>query len=89
MMNYLSKEETVSTELVNEEDQGEDEKYVQESSECGPAVGLIGHFEAKELLLQRGRLGSFMGSLDMGMSKQELVSLEDGVGEREDVTNKG
>lgn len=45
------------------------------------AVGLIGHFEAAHLVVQKGREGSFVGSLDMSMTERDLVSTEDGVGE--------
>ena len=45
------------------------------------AVGLIGHFEAANLMTRKGEEGSFVGSLDMSMSERDLVSTEEGVGE--------
>lgn len=45
------------------------------------AIGVIGHFEATELLGHKGKAGPFVGSLDMSMTKRDLVSTEEGVGE--------
>lgn len=45
------------------------------------AIGLIGHFEARQLLDQKGKEGDFVGSLDMSMTTRDLVSTEEGVGE--------
>ncbi|CAN0428762.1 unnamed protein product [Ectocarpus sp. 12 AP-2014] len=47
--------------------------------EPAEAVGLIGHFEASRLLVQKGKAGTFVGSLDMSMTERELVSTEEGV----------
>ena len=46
------------------------------------AIGLIGHFEAKELLAHKGKEGLFVGSLDMSMTTRELMSTSAGVGKR-------
>lgn len=45
------------------------------------AIGLIGHFEATELMGRKGKAGPFVGSLDMSMTKRDLISTEEGVGE--------
>lgn len=52
-----------------------------DAEEPAEAVGLIGHFEASRLLAQKGKEGTFVGSLDMSMTERELVSTEEGVGE--------
>ncbi|CAB1116357.1 unnamed protein product [Ectocarpus sp. CCAP 1310/34] len=52
-----------------------------DAEEPAEAVGLIGHFEASRLLVQKGKEGTFVGSLDMSMTERELVSTEEGVGE--------
>ncbi|CAN0044395.1 unnamed protein product [Ectocarpus sp. 13 AM-2016] len=52
-----------------------------DTEEPAEAVGLIGHFEASRLLAQKGKAGTFVGSLDMSMTERELVSTEEGVGE--------
>lgn len=64
----------------------------EEKEEAGDAdfaepdvIGLIGHFEASDLLIQKGKEGSFVGSLDMGMTTRELVSTGEGVGTTFDV----
>lgn len=62
-----------------EEDSGSDDAAAEE--EPAEAIGLIGHFEAAVLVAQKGREGSFVGSLDMSMTERDLVSTEDGVGE--------
>lgn len=51
------------------------------ADEPAEPVGLIGHFEAAHLVAQKGRGGSFVGSLDMSMTERDLISTEDGVGE--------
>lgn len=51
-----------------------------DADEPAEAVGLIGHFEAAQLVAQKGRKGSFVGSVDMSMTERDLISTEDGVG---------
>lgn len=52
----------------------------QVDEDAAGVVGLIGHFEATELLSQRGKEGCFWGSLDMSMSTRELISVPEGIG---------
>lgn len=61
---------------------GADGEEELESEEEPDAIGLIGHFEARQLLAQKGKEGEFVGSLDMSMTTRDLVSIEEGVGER-------
>lgn len=51
-----------------------------EDEEAPDAIGLIGHFEARQLLAQQGKGEEFVGSLDMSMTTRDLVSTEEGVG---------
>ncbi|CAM9453966.1 unnamed protein product [Scytosiphon promiscuus] len=50
-----------------------------DAEEPAEAVGLIGHFEASRLLSRKGKEGAFVGSLDMSMTEQGLVSTEEGI----------
>lgn len=52
------------------------------------AIGLIGHFEATELMGHKGKAGPFVGSLDMSMTKRDLISTEEGVGEMPITSNR-
>lgn len=52
----------------------------QVDGDTADTVGLIGHFEATELLSHRGKEGLFRGSLDMSMSTRELMSTAEGIG---------
>lgn len=61
---------------LEQEHQGDE----QVDEDTAGAVGLIGHFEATELLSQRGKEGLFWGSLDMSMSTRELISMAEGIG---------
>lgn len=54
-----------------------------EGEEEPDAIGLIGHFEARQLLAQQRKEGEFVGSLDMSMTTRDLVSTEEGVGEEQ------
>eukprot|EP00752_Nemacystus_decipiens_P014219 g12648.t1 len=65
---------SLNDEEIEEDGGGDDGEDVPEE-----AVGLIGHFEAAHLVAQKRREGSFVGSLDMSMTKRDLVSTEDGV----------
>ena len=60
---------------------GADGEEELEGAEEPDAIGLIGHFEARQLLAQKGKGGEFVGSLDMSMTTRDLVSTEEGVGE--------
>lgn len=55
----------------------------EENHPVSTPIGLIGHFETQALVAQKGETGSFMASLDMSKTKQELISTEEGVGERD------
>lgn len=62
-------------------DDVEDGEEELEDAEEPDAIGLIAHFEARQLLAQKGKEGEFVGSLDMSMTTRDLVSTEEGVGE--------
>ncbi|CBN75104.1 predicted methyltransferase [Ectocarpus siliculosus] len=73
-----------STEEEEEEEEeegagGHPAAMADDAEEPAEAVGLIGHFEASRLLAQKGKEGTFVGSLDMSMTERELVSTEEGV----------
>lgn len=55
----------------------------EDAHEEPEAIGLIGHFEAADLLTHKGKEGPFVGSLDMTMSTRQLMSTEEGVGENQ------
>lgn len=52
----------------------------EEEGETPEAIGLIGHFEARQLLGHKDKAGAFVGSLDMSMTKRNLISTADGIG---------
>lgn len=70
-----------STDDDEELDRGVAEEEGAEEGEPPEAIGLIGHFEAAHLATQKGREGSFTGSLDMSMTERDLISTEEGIGE--------
>lgn len=60
-----------------------------EEQETPEPIGLIGHFEARALLDREDIPGPFSASLDMSMTKRDLISTEDGVGECTSKTDYG
>lgn len=62
----------------------EEQAGAEEDDSDLEVVGLIGHFEAADLLAQKGKEGSFTGSVDMSMTRRELLSTEEGVGESDE-----